>query len=818
MNRSFSNDSLADLYLRAPCGFLITTLDGTICGANRTLLSWTEDEYANVIGRNIRELLSPASQIFYDTHYTPLVHMDRASGLSMELLRKTSISLPVLVTSRLEHELSDDQSYIHSTFFDASERRDSERALVLSKRRADALADVVHSSPHAILTVDYEFRIRTWNAAATAMLEKQASFSEAAELSSYLSQETLTLLVLCLESERSLVEHIALHTGTVCQMSAYPMIDGLAIHLVDVSKEMQTQNALKQAHERFLLSTKATTDGIWDWNCETGLVYLSGRAQDMMGYSSDPAELPLNQVLRRFHSKDLAAMRANTLRSDSPDGRFEMDWRIRHRDGTWRWVQSRGIAVYAQKRLQRMIGSLTDVTGRKTEDPLTGLHSRLSLLDRLEWRLSTDDLFESPCALLFLDLDTFKKVNDGLGHAAGDSLLSAVAERLRTVLSKQPSALAARIGGDEFVILLEEVTGAEAVCAFTLDLQRTLQEPLLIVGQQMSVSASIGIALNRPFVGAAEDLLHNADLAMYRAKAAGRGQSIVFSEAMHKAAHTRLTMEADLIQAVQEGQLQLYYQPKINLRSGLVTGYEALGRWRHPVHGMVSPDLFIAIAEDSNLIRDIGRWTIQESMQQLADWQARGVVPSSTSVSINLSPKQFDDSELIEVVARNLRRYDLSPACVRFEVTEGVLIADVATALSALKALKAIGVGLELDDFGKGYSSLSYLHRYPFDSIKIDRSFVCGLGKQEDSDAIVQTIIALARTLKLEVIAEGIENKQQEQVLRNLGCEFGQGYLYSKAVTAETVEKTCRASQKRLEVGPTSSQWKFLPRVDLSPA
>ncbi|MGI4756356.1 MAG: putative bifunctional diguanylate cyclase/phosphodiesterase [Janthinobacterium lividum] len=596
------------------------------------------------------------------------------------------------------------------------------------------------------------------------------------------------------------------------------MIDGLAIHLVDVTKEMQTQNALKQAHERFLLSTKATTDGIWDWNCETGLVYLSGRAQDMMGYSVDAAELPLNQVLRRFHSKDLAAMRANALRSDSPDGRFEMDWRIRHRDGTWRWVQSRGIAVHAQKRLQRMVGSLTDVTGRKTEDPLTGLHSRVSLLDRLEWRLSTDDLFELPCALLFLDLDTFKKVNDGLGHAAGDSLLSAVAERLRTALKQQPSALAARIGGDEFVILLEEVSDAEAVRAFTEELQRTIREPVWIAGQQMSVSASIGIALNRPFVGAPEDLLRNADLAMYRAKAAGKGQSIVFSEDMHKAAHRRLTMEADLIQAVQENQLQLFYQPKVNLKNGLVTGYEALGRWRHPAHGVVSPDLFIAIAEDSNLIRDIGRWTIQESMQQLADWQARGVVSSSTSVSINLSPKQFEDSELVEVVAGDLRRYDLSPACVRFEVTEGVLIGDVTTALSALKALKAIGVGLELDDFGKGYSSLSYLHRYPFDSLKIDRSFVSGLGKQDDSHAIVQTIIALAHALKLEVIAEGIETKQQEQILRNLGCEFGQGYLYSKAVTAETIEELCPTAQRKSELRKASSQWRSFRQMDPIPA
>ncbi len=815
MNETFSHEQIATLYEKAPCGFLITTLEGVICGTNRTFLSWTEQEEQGVVGKNIRDLLSPASRLFYDTHYVALLHVDRVNGVAMEVARENAAALPVLVTSRLECDLSATETFVHSTFFDASERRDSERALVAAKRRADALADIVHSSPHAIVTADYDLRIRTWNVATNLLSRDPAKLAEGKPLAAILPENALNLLTACLESERPVVEHLQLWPGTVCQISAYPMTDGVAVYLVDVTQETKTQQALKEAHDRFTLATMATTDGIWDWNCESGIVYLSGRAQAMVGYPAEAVELSLNHVLRRFHSKDFASLRADAATSNKSDGRFEMEWRVRHRDGSWRWVQSRGMTVYEHQRLLRVVGSLADVTGRKTEDPLTGLHTRLSLLDRLEWRLSTDHLFELPCALLFIDLDTFKKVNDGLGHAAGDTLLTEVAARLLSVLQDQPSALAARIGGDEFVVLLEEVSGVDEVCAITDELQRIVQEPILIVEQQISVSASIGIALNRPFRGKAEDLLRHADLAMYRAKAAGKGQSVVFSEEMHESAHKRLTLEADLIQAVKDNKLQLFYQPKFRLEDGQITGYEALGRWRHPLHGMVSPDLFIAIAEDSNLIRDIGRWTIREAMRQLAKWQTDGLMSRSMTISINLSPKQFEDTELTDVVIRNLNKYSLSPACIHFEVTEGVLIGDVDTALSVLKRLKSIGVGLELDDFGKGYSSLSYLHRYPFDSLKIDRSFISGLGQEEDSDAIVQTIIALAHTLNLEVVAEGVETKQQENILRSLGCEIGQGFLYSKAVAPETIEQMCRSAQEKPENRKPSSEWRVFPRLNL---
>ncbi len=783
-----SSEQLAELYQEAPCGFVVTTLDGKICGVNRTFTGWLSRDERCILGVNVREFLPSASKLFFDTHYTALLQAGRVKNVAMEVERRGSAPLPVLVTSRVIQPDPSCTSIVHLTFFDASERRQAEKALVVAKRRADRLADVVHSSPHAILTVNYELEIKTWNEASVKLLNKPGHVIEGSSLTEHLAASTLATIIACLESDQALEEQITLLNGIVCRMSAYPMLDGVAIYLADITRENDIQDALREAHDRFTLATQATTDGLWDWNCETGLVYLSGRARSMLGHTSVALEVPLKQLLRGIHPKDLAALRKSGIGANADGERFEAEWRIRHLDGSWRWVQSRALALSDdQHRMRRMVGSLTDVTDRKTEDVLTKLHTRLSLLEQLEWRLAADARFKQPCALLFIDIDGFKKVNDGLGHAAGDVLIFETAQRLRSTAADKSSSLTARLGGDEFAILLQETAGAEEACLFADRLLEGLQEPLLISGQQVSVSASIGIALNRPFSGSAEELLRNADLAMYRAKALGKGQSVFFTDEMHRAAHTRLVLEADLRQAVAAGSLELHYQPKLDLTTKEIVGYEALGRWKHPVHGMVPPDVFISIAEESNLIRDIGRWTIREAMRQLALWKESGLADEKTSVSINLSPKQFDDTGLIDMIAESLLEYDLTPHTVHLEVTEGVLIGDGDLALAVLQSLKGVGVGLELDDFGKGYSSLSYLHRYPFDVLKVDKAFVSCLGEQEDADAIVHTIIALAHTLGLRVIAEGIETEPQLAILRALGCELGQGYLFSKPLPAAAI-------------------------------
>lgn len=787
-----SSEQLAILYQEAPCGFLVTALDGTISSANGTFIGWVKLPESDLVGRNVRDILSAASKLFYDTHYAALLQAGRVMNVAMEVERALGAALPVLLTSKVI-TTETGTSFIHSTIFDASERRQAERALVVAKRRADALADVVHSSPHAILTVNYELEIKTWNEASEALLRNPVHLSEGSSLTHHLSERSLSSLIRSLESGQAVEEQITLLAGTICRMSAYPMTDGLAIYLADVTRENEIQEALRAAHDRFTLATMATTDGLWDWNCETGQVYLSGRAMSMLGHQAIATELPLERLLRVIHPKDLAALRTSGIGLNADGERFESEWRVRHVDGTWRWVQSRALGLSDdQDNMRRMVGSLTDVTDRKTEDILTKLHTRLSLLERLEWRLAADTRFQQPCALLFIDIDGFKKVNDGLGHAAGDVLIYETSQRLRLAAAEQASSLTARLGGDEFAILLEQVADSDDACMIADRVLRALQEPISISEQHVSVSASIGIALNRPFSGTAEELLRNADLAMYRAKALGKGRSVFFTDEMHREAHKRLVLEGDLRQAVASELLELHYQPKLDLATKSVVGYEALGRWKHPVHGMVPPDLFIAIAEESNLIRDIGRWTIREAMRQLSVWKQQGIADANTSISVNLSPKQFDDTGLIGMIADCLLEYDLAPETIHLEVTEGVLIGDGEKALEVLRGLKSVGVGLELDDFGKGYSSLSYLHRYPFDILKVDKAFVNGLGQQADADAIVHTIIALAHTLGLKVIAEGIETENQLEILHALGCEYGQGYLFSRPLPPGSIAEMVR--------------------------
>ncbi len=784
MIESLSAEQLAALYQGAPCGFLVTALDGTISSANQTFSGWVGSNEAHIVGSNVRDVLSAASKLFYDTHYAALLQAGRVVNVAMEVERKGSFPLPVLVTSKVITAENSGILVVHSTYFDASERRQAERELVVAKRRADALADVVHSSPHAILTANYDLEVNTWNKASETLLINPGYHSKLGEgslLSHHLGECTLASVIRCLESDQAIEEQITLLNGTICRMSAYPMTDGIAIYLADITRENSIQEALREAHDRFTLATQATTDGLWDWNCETGKVYLSGRARSMVGQPSVATEMPLKQLLRAIHPKDFAALRKSGIGMNGESDRFDSEWRIRHLDGSWRWVQSRALALSDEhNRMRRMVGSLTDVTDRKTEDVLTKLHTRLSLLERLEWRLAADERFQQPCALLFIDIDGFKKVNDGLGHAAGDALIFETAQRLKSITADRTNALTARLGGDEFAILLQEAAGSDDACLFADRLLKRLQQPIFISGQQVTISASIGIAVNRPFSGTAEELLRNADLAMYRAKALGKGQSVFFTDEMHRAALQRLVLEGDLRQAVAAGSLELYYQPKLDLASNRIVGYEALGRWKHPIHGMISPDLFIAIAEESNLIRDIGRWTIREAIRQLALWKETGLADEKTSISINLSPKQFDDTGLIEMITACLLEKQLPPENIHLEVTEGVLIGDGDMALAVLQRLKSVGLGLELDDFGKGYSSLSYLHRYPFDVLKVDRAFVSGLGEEKDADAIVHTIIALAHTLGLKVIAEGIETEQQLEKLRCLGCELGQGYLFSR--------------------------------------
>jgi diguanylate cyclase (GGDEF)-like protein len=389
-----------------------------------------------------------------------------------------------------------------------------------------------------------------------------------------------------------------------------------------------------------------------------------------------------------------------------------------------------------------------------------------------------------PVTVLVLDLDSFKRVNDSLGHAAGDRLLTSVAERLIDTI--RPGDTVARLGGDEFAILLEDTELADGI-RIAQRLGEALDRPFPVGGHQVLARASIGVASGDPGAQTADDLLTNADLAMYLAKGQGKARYAVFQAGMHEAAIARLELEADLRRALELGEFVLLYQPVVRLGDRSMVGMEALIRWKRPSGEVVSPDRFIPLAEETGLIREIGHWVLQEACRQAGVWQAEHNPMPALRLSVNLSPRQLEDPEIVKDVERILVASGLAPHCLVIEITESLLISEPDVAVRRLADLKHLGVRLAIDDFGTGFSSLSYLRRFPVDVLKIDQSFVAALGHAPEDAALAHAIVKLGHTLGLRVVAEGIETLAQLTELRELGCEYGQGYLFARPLTAEAL-------------------------------
>jgi diguanylate cyclase (GGDEF)-like protein/PAS domain S-box-containing protein len=419
-------------------------------------------------------------------------------------------------------------------------------------------------------------------------------------------------------------------------------------------------------------------------------------------------------------------------------------------------------------------------------DPLTGLPNRALLLDRLGHALARSNRSLGQTALLFLDLDNFKVVNDSLGHLAGDLLLIELAHRL--LASVRAGDTVARFGGDEFAVLLEEVSDATEAVAKAERLAMALRQPLEVDGREVRPDVSIGVALRSGRGDQPDDLLRRADLAMYQAKSAGKGRCSVFEPAMQARADARLELETGLRQALDQGDLRIHFQPILSLGDGQISGFEALVRWARPGRGLVAPSEFVPVAEDTGLIVPIGHWVLAEACRQLNEWHTRYPHAAQLGVSVNVSPRQLRHPSFVADVARIIAISSLDPACVTLEITESALVQDAEETTRVLHQLKAVGVQLAIDDFGTGYSSLSYLRRLPVDTLKIDRSFVNGLGESDRDDAIVRGILELASTLQLTTTAEGIETDTQLATVRRLGGGSGQGYLFARPLAPEDAE------------------------------
>jgi diguanylate cyclase (GGDEF)-like protein len=440
-----------------------------------------------------------------------------------------------------------------------------------------------------------------------------------------------------------------------------------------------------------------------------------------------------------------------------------------------------------------LIFQIQDITDRKRaeeqllhdafHDALTGLPNRALFMDHVKMaiqrsRRSGNRLF----AALFLDLDRFKIINDSLGHMVGDQLLVGIAHRLEACL--RPGDTVARLGGDEFTILLEDLASMDDAIEVASRVQEAVSQPFNIGGHEVFTTASIGIALSNTGYERAEDLLRDADTAMYRAKMEGKKRHVVFDKAMHDRAMELLQLETDLRRAITRNEFFLNYQPIVSLETGKVMSFEALVRWRHPERGLVGPGDFIPVAEETGLIIPLGQWVLNEACLQMREWQRHGVADASVTMSVNLSSRQFSQPDLIEQVRGALRESGLRPGNLKLEITESMVMENIDTAIDMLMQLRGLGVGLSIDDFGTGYSSLSYLHRFPIDTLKIDRSFVTQMTDNSENAEIVRTIVTLARSLDMAVVAEGVETSDQLRQLGDLGCDYGQGYLFSRPVGA----------------------------------
>ncbi len=479
------------------------------------------------------------------------------------------------------------------------------------------------------------------------------------------------------------------------------------------------------------------------------------------------------------------------------NGKVEVETRGVRKDGSVYYMQSVMISTYSQQEFSGHYCFAKDVTERKqTEsqlrhqachDALTGLPNRVLFIDRVDHAIKRakrqkDYLF----AVLFLDLDRFKVVNDSLGHIIGDQLLIAIARRLEACL--RPADTVARLGGDEFTILLENINDISDATQIAERIQTELSLPFHLGGHEVFTTASIGIALNTTGYNRSEDILRNADTTMYRAKTLGKARSEVFDSTMNTQLMARLQLETDLQRALQRQEFQLHYQPIVSLKNNKITGFEALLRWHRPKYGLVAAADFIPIAEETGLIVPIGWWVLREACHQMRKWQIQFDLNSSLTISVNLSGRQFSQPDLIQQIEQIIQETTIDPGILKLEITESVLVENAKSASAMLLKLQALGIRLSIDDFGTGYSSLSYLHQFPIDTLKIDGSFINKVDVNVEKIEIVRTIVALAWNLGMDVVAEGVETNKQMHQVKSLKCEFGQGYFFSKPLDSKTAE------------------------------
>lgn len=564
----------------------------------------------------------------------------------------------------------------------------------------------------------------------------------------------------------------------------------------DVTHRTRANAALRESEKKFRNLIENMSEGLLELDQHERIIFTNARFCEMTGYASEeligriPSDFLLDDEGREI------VRQANSRRRKGVSDAYEL--KVIRKNGEPLWAIVGGVPLTDKD--GKIVGSMgihTDITERKLaeerllhnamHDSLTGLPNRALFLEHLRRAMSRSPYRERSFAVLFLDFDGFKLINDSLGHAEGDNLLKLIAGRLEALL--RGNDIVARLGGDEFTILLDELNEPEDVLNVVRRIQDVLTKPFALGGRDVFISASIGIALKDEKYKLPEEILRDADIAMYRAKSAGKARHEIFNHEMHEQVSKRLRLETELRLAFERGEFRVFYQPIMHLTTNRLIGFESLIRWFHPERGQILPNDFIPIAEETGLIVPIGEWVLRESCRQIGEWQRRFPEKKDLHISVNLSCKQFIQHDLADRVAAVLLETGLDAKHLRLEVTESHVMENSQAAIKIMNSLRELGVRLSIDDFGTGYSSLSYLQRLPIDFLKIDRSFVDVMNKTMENSEIVKAIVMLAKNLGMDVIAEGIETREQAASLINLECTFGQGYFYSRPTDAAQAEQ-----------------------------
>ena len=558
-------------------------------------------------------------------------------------------------------------------------------------------------------------------------------------------------------------------------------------------KSTTSEEIVQEENERYILAMAAANDGLWDWNLRTGKIFFSTRWKQMLGYEENEIRDIPDEWFSRVHEDDIDRLKTMLdayLNNDTAS--FAVEYRLKHFNEGYRWMLIRGLAVRdSDGTAYRIAGSQTDITEKKLSDAksihdalhdtLTGLPNRALFLDRIRQILKKRERNQKlQYAVIYIDLDRFRLVNESLGHVHGDELIIQTGHRLRDCV--QPGDTVARLGGDEYAILMEDIDDINLAIKLTETIQSEFSKPFSLGDKEVFSSGSMGVAYSNLDYERPEDIIRDAELAMYKAKRLGNSKSVLFDDNFRRSPISPIDLDTDLRRALDRNEMQIHYQPIISLRDGVISGFEALLRWKHRIRGNISPSEFIPLAEETGLIYELGQWVLYQACLQTLHWNNEREPEKALELSINLSGTQFADPNLVNGVLDNLDKSGLKAKNLKLEITESVLMENAPRSIDMLNQLKEHDIKVCVDDFGTGYSSLSYLHTFPIDTLKVDRSFVNDMGRNYKNMEIIRTITMLAHNLKLDVIAEGVETAEQHAQLSALGCQYAQGFYFSRPV------------------------------------